>query len=368
MGLPVNLVSSIRKNLLINGNFDFWQRATSFTYSGTGTLGSYSGADRWAYGVSTTNARSGSVVRSTNVPTAAQSGFQSQYSFQHTVTSSFVLGAADYFSTLVQRIEGQNYARIHGGKQCSLNFWFTSTVAGTYPISMTNQTSTRSYVSTFVYAAANVWQYVSIPFLSDTANSYNFDNTIGLAVFICPQAGATYQTSVLNVWQTGNFVNPPTGIQLSSNAGLVFNVAQVSLVEGTSNSSSFARAGNDIANELVLCQRYFEKSYSIDAPLGQANNLSAAIKRYYATTYFVGSSDVSYKVCKRSTSTITFINAQTGVSGSIAEYNGGSVFNASRSVGNSGSNSTNGFTFQSANGDWTAGYFYCLDWTADAEL
>lgn len=42
-----NLISAGRKNILINGNFKIWQRATSHTYSGTAW--EYGSVDRWRY-------------------------------------------------------------------------------------------------------------------------------------------------------------------------------------------------------------------------------------------------------------------------------------------------------------------------------
>ena len=62
----------LETNLVIGGDFSFWQRGTSFS-----TNGGYT-ADRWnqifAGGYTQT------VTQSTDVPTVAQSGFQSRYS------------------------------------------------------------------------------------------------------------------------------------------------------------------------------------------------------------------------------------------------------------------------------------------------
>ena len=55
------------KNKIINGNFDFWQRATSYTYPGGIWL--YGHADRWAGHFDASAA--GTWSRSTNVPDSA---------------------------------------------------------------------------------------------------------------------------------------------------------------------------------------------------------------------------------------------------------------------------------------------------------
>jgi hypothetical protein len=78
-------IDSHCRNLAIGGNFDFWQRGTSFASANSYT------ADRWLVGQSGYTA---GVTRSTDVPTFAQSGFQSLYSFLFTNGTGAAPGTA----------------------------------------------------------------------------------------------------------------------------------------------------------------------------------------------------------------------------------------------------------------------------------
>ncbi len=63
-----------QKNLIINGDFDIWQRGTSFAAAANATFT----ADRWKYIKTGTMVHT--ISRSTDVPTVAESGHLSNYS------------------------------------------------------------------------------------------------------------------------------------------------------------------------------------------------------------------------------------------------------------------------------------------------
>ena len=95
------------RNAIINGNFDIWQRGTSFT-------GNEYGADRWVHnriGTTHTATRQAFTLGQTDVPG------EPTY-FCRTVVSS-VAGAGN-LSVLVQRIED---VRTFAGQQVTVSFW-----------------------------------------------------------------------------------------------------------------------------------------------------------------------------------------------------------------------------------------------------
>jgi len=94
------------RNLLINGDFKVWQRATS------STAANYSGPDRWYYG------NAGTYSRSTDVP----SGQGFQYSNSVKVT------AATTYGVTAQRIEAVNCKHLVG-KSVTASFWL-KTISG----------------------------------------------------------------------------------------------------------------------------------------------------------------------------------------------------------------------------------------------
>lgn len=96
------------RNLLVNGDFKVWQRATS------STAANYSGPDRWYYG------SAGTYSRSTDVP----SGQGFQYSNSVKVT------AATTYGVTAQRIEAANCKHLVG-KNVTASFWLKTITGST---------------------------------------------------------------------------------------------------------------------------------------------------------------------------------------------------------------------------------------------
>jgi hypothetical protein len=102
------------RNKLYNGNFQIWQRNTTFTGIGTNTYT----ADRWATPI---NAGAGStltVSRSTSVPSGA--GFN--YSLQ--IVTAATSGAP---SLIEQRVEAVNASDLVNGTYVTVSFWAIQT-------------------------------------------------------------------------------------------------------------------------------------------------------------------------------------------------------------------------------------------------
>jgi hypothetical protein len=98
-------------------------------------------------------------------------------------------------------------------------------------------------------------------------------------------------------------------------------------LEAGSVASAFER--RPIGTELALCQRYYEKSYSIDVALGTATGTGAA------WAYIQGPSGITnggifivYKVTKRAVVSPTFYSPSTGTSGKIYSAANGTDYNA----------------------------------------
>ena len=69
-------------------------------------------------------------------------------------------------------------------------------------------------------------------------------------------------------------------------------------------------------DELVLCQRYFEKTYAQEVALGNASNFSGAYSARDGTASSVARYyPFNYKITKRATPTITVYNPSTGDTG-----------------------------------------------------
>ena len=245
----------LETNLVIGGDFSFWQRGTSFS-----TNGGYT-ADRWnqifAGGYTQT------VTQSTDVPTVAQSGFQSRYSLLLTngTGASPTSGA---YQEIRHILEGQDYQQIHGRK-ARLQFWCKSSVTGTFSVAFYNNTATRSYVSPFTVNAANTWEKKFIDLTLDSSGTWLFDNGRGLNIIWSLTAGSSFQTSSPNTWLSGDIEGITGQTQWGATSGATFRLSQVMLIPqdftlaGASNVDvPFQRAGRTIQQELAMCQRYCE--------------------------------------------------------------------------------------------------------------
>ena len=115
-----------------------------------------------------------------------------------------------------------------------------------------------------------------------------------------------------------------------------------------------------LQDDLVLCQRYYEKSYDLGTLAGTATNTGgqncvvASVNDLGATTY--------YKVTKRTAPTITPYSPATGTSNAVRNYSSAAdVTGVSTEVSDAGFR-----VYKTAS--FTAGQFCAYQWTASAEL
>jgi hypothetical protein len=234
------------KNRIINGDFTWAQRGTTFTLG----AGAYT-LDRWA----SLRDGNGTVTLSQQPFTAGSApvtGYESQYFLQINCSS---VGTTSYF-TLEQPIED---VRTFANQTVTFSFW-ARVAAGpttTGPYLRFNQNfgsggsaSVTTQSPGFVFT--NEWKRYTYSVLIPSVSGKTIGASSNLAVqFILPTGGAT---GTLQFW----------GMQLEAG-----NVA-----------TPFARAGGSIGGELALCQRYY---YLVTAGAG---NPLAGIGFVASTTVF----------------------------------------------------------------------------------
>lgn len=249
-----------RKNALINGRFDIWQRGTSFANIGNNVYST----DRWLSGFSVTASRY-NVVRSVDVPTVAQAGRVINFSALCTVNiADASIGASDANVPLQQRIEGFNFAPL-AQQPMVLSFWVKSSLAGTYCVGLRNSIFDRSFVGEYTINLANTWEFKTIRVLpSPSAGTWNYTNGHGIDINFTLMAGTTFQTTP-NIWQTGNFFATSNQVNHAAVGGNTFRVTNVQLETGNIATPFEVRS---FGEELALCQRYFEKTYNTDTAPG----------------------------------------------------------------------------------------------------
>lgn len=297
------------KNRIINGAMGIWQRGTSFTSGGSATYT----ADRF-FG----NGSSGTISRSTDVP----AGFT--YSFSNAASSTAYPGIA-------QRIESVNIADC-ASQAITVSFYVkqtSGTAAGlninlAYPTAVDNYSSSTTIVETNVVATMpSSWTRYSYTYTLPA----NVTNGLSATLFV-PSASITATFLI-------------TGIQ----------------VEKGSAVTSFDY--RPYGTELVLCQRYYEKSYAVETAIG--TGLAPGWSSNTLQNIGEGPSGVIFKVTKRANPTMVMYNAVTGVSGSM--YRAGDAASISTTFDYIGVNQVGLVRPTSSNAN-----SYYLHWTASSEL
>jgi len=278
-----------QKNIIINGDFDIWQRGTSFAAAANGTRI----ADRWRY------LKSGAMVhtisRDTDVPTVAESGHLSNYSLKVDCTTIDSSIAAGDYSYIEQRVEGYNFKYL-AQKAMKLSFWHKHTKTGTYCVGYLNSAGDRSYVTEYTQSVTDTWEKAEMDITaSPSGGTWDYTNGIGLKVYFSIATGSTFHGTA-DTWESAEDYGSSNQVNACDNAANNFMLSQVQLEAGSVATDFEIR---DYATELTMCQRYFEILNG--DPILAAN--------VYGTGQCISTSEarcpIMYKVKKRSTPTIT---------------------------------------------------------------
>ncbi|NBV06797.1 MAG: hypothetical protein EBS06_06135 [Proteobacteria bacterium] len=338
------------KNTIINGDFNIWQRGTSFASVSDGTYT----ADRWRYTKVNTTAIH-TISRSTDVPTFAQAGRAFNYSISIDCTTADASVAANDYAAITQLIEGYNFLPL-AQKTFTLSFWVKATKAGIYCLGFMNSAVDRSYVGEYTINAANTWEKKEITIsASPSAGTWNYTNGVGLYVNFTLMSGSTRQGTA-NIWQTGEY-------EATSN--------QVNACDSTSNNLKLCGVGLEVGSvatdfenrsytqELIMCQRHYEKSYEHDVFAGSNSAAGLVSGRAIATTI---DQMVPFKVSKRVAPSLAIYNNVTGAVGSVRNESAGSDISVIPEI-----NGQNSFSIRLASSLSNAQRI-TFHWTASAEL
>ena len=321
------------RNAIINGNFDFWQRGTSFT-------GNEYGADRWVHarlGTTQTATRQSFTVGQTAVPS------EPTYFCRTVVTS--VAGAGN-FCNLIQRIED---VRIFAGQQVTISFWAKADATKNIAVDLAQDFGSGGSPSARVtdigvtkISIGTNWQKVTVTATlpSISGKTLGTDNNDYLQFDIWFDAGSNFNARTDTLGQQSG----------------TFEIAQVQIEAGPV-ATTFER--RPIGTELALCQRYYEKSYSISIVPGTASSGPGVFGTRCSSSNELGT--ISFKQSKRVNPSIILYNWSTGATGSWRDGSG-----ATDKTVTAGSIGESSFAFDvtsSVDGNQILGH-----WTASAEL
>jgi len=280
-----------------------------------------------------------------------------------TSLSAYSVTSTDEFG-IYQAIEGYNMADFAWGtanaKTVTLSFWVRSSLTGTFGGALRNSATSRSYPYSYTISVANTWEQKSVTIAGDTSGTWLTTNGAGIYLSFNLGAGSTLVTTA-NAWATGNYLAPTGATSVVGTNGATFYITGVQLEVGSQATSFDFR---DYGRELILCQRYYEKSY--DIATAAASNTNVGRFQFNANTDSGGniSSTIKFAVSKRTAPTMNAYRLD-GTAGSWVWFTSGSngfatVNFEAQSTGSSG-------LYYGATTAWLPGAA-AGHWTASAEL
>lgn len=348
------------RNLLYNGAMQVAQRGTS-TASIT-TTGYYT-VDRWKSDFNSLGTWTQSVEND------APTGSSFRKSLKMLCTTADASPAAGDYHQFYQVLEGQDLQAFRKGtslaQQFTVSFWVKANVTGTYIFELYDADNTRQVSKSYTISASGTWEFKTLTLPADTTGAFDNDTAASLYCVFWLGAGSNSTSGTLNTsWATLTQANRAVGqVNLASSTNNYWQITGVQLNVGSVAApfefKSFTR-------ELAECQRYYEKSYSIDVAPG--TNTTQGVWYNTMAVDGVGNLDFDINFCvpKRSTTGMTVAFYQsTGTAGS---WNYGRSGATGTTTINFNIASTNrAHCYGSPGGSWAACWMYG-HWVANAEL
>jgi Protein of unknown function (DUF2793) len=301
-----------------------------------------------------------------------------RYALKFTVgTAESALGANDELSVFIP-VEGVRVSRLALGTANaaaqSLGFWFQAHRTGTYSGSIRNVGKTRSYPFTFTVGAADTPTWVSLSgagaIPGDTSGTWAIDTSVGLYVSIC-LAGGSSRVGTANAWAGSDYsgaTGTTNGVAATSDVFYIGNLISLPGIE-LPDSTRAAFIMRPFDQELLLCKRYWEKSYDYATAPGTANVGNGIISVRVPSNTIAVNEDMgscAFRTQKRTVPTVTLYGFG-GTSGTVSNPAGTDLAANSGGVTGGGEN---GFTVRNTSGGsiTTTGTEVIFHWKADARL
>lgn len=323
-----------RKNAVINGNFDIWQRQITFT---TPTSNVYT-ADRWNV---TYDGTIGTFTLSQQLFSLGQTAVPGEPAF-YLQWNQTVAGSTSTIRTIQQRIES---VRSFAGQTCTLSFWAQTDIARNITPTLTQVFGTGGSPSGVVATVGSV--------CSCTNTWTKFTQTFTIPSITGKTLGTTYGSDFLQL----NF-------QLPINTTMTINISQVQLELGSIPTPFEKRP---LYDEFRSCQRYYEKSYDPLIYPG-ASGSAIGLLGYAMTTGLTNSSvihAVRFSVTKRVDPTVTAYSNN----GTVGKLSDASNIDLAASSAVAGFVGTSGYNIVNSSGGTLSSNIQVFHhFTADAEL
>ena len=298
------------RNLIINGAMQVAQRGTSSTVDGFATL------DRFKTASSGTD----------ELPTQAQAdvaagttpytlGFRKCFKLTNGNQTSGA-GASDKIEiqTMLEAKDiansGWNY--LSASSYITLSFWIKSSVAQAFFVRLQTRDGTaQRYKTSTGSLSADTWTKVTKKIPGNSNLQFDDDHNAGLRISFYAFAGTDYSdSSATETWAasaTGNRTSDMTSTWYTTN-NATLRITGVQLEVGSVATDFEHRS---YAQELALCKRYFQMSFT-DNP-GTANTSNDGVILWggsatSSTTSFIGGCFIQHVPSMRATPTVTIFD------------------------------------------------------------
>jgi hypothetical protein len=349
---PVSVSSAFGENVIINGGFDFFQRNTNgSSWTPLSSADDTYCFDRWIALTQSSTVLTSRIapVTGTAAPPGPFCGLMQQSAAQR-------IG-------LLQIVEGVNSFPLRG----------QSITLQAAAMSAANATPFNLHFAILEWTgvADTVTSDVVRDWASTTYTPNNFFLSSGIIV---ASAGLVSLTSGVR-----NSITLTTTISSSCNNLIVFFWTDTTQI-GTKlylfdvdchTGGTRVWSQRPIAQELVLCQRYYEKSYLIDIKPGTVTTAGMCQGWVNPNSYgwFKIPQVHNYLVSKRIAIAPIFYSPHTGVAAKVGEYSAGSVYVADRNAGIASiGNNSYSISWSGSGTEWTGNNYIWHHWAVDAEL
>ena len=260
----------LSKPIIINGNMDIAQRATSKTGLTNGN-GGYHTVDRWRWHE---NGSSSSVwtmtQESLSSGNAYADGFHKALKLDCTTAHSSI-GTGDTLA-IEHRLEKDDLSAFKKGTANALGFtfgfWVKATKTGTNVVEIQDQTNDRTISGTYTISSSDTWEHKIVSFGPDTTGNFGAGTDLGLIIRFYLYAGTDYTSGGLqSSWGAATTTKRATGqVNNADSTSNNFHLTGVQLEVGEFTSSTIPDFQHEsYGDNLARCRRYTQLHMNTDA-------------------------------------------------------------------------------------------------------
>jgi len=239
-----------RRNIVINGAMQVFQRGTSFTSVSSTAFH----ADRFELYLQNTAS-----VYTVTQDSDAPNGFAN--SLKLDVTTADTSTASNEEVKLFHKLEGQDLQQFKKGtsdaEQMTLSFYVKTNKTGVYCVELYDRDNNRDVSASYTVSDTG-WNRYVITFPADTTGAFDDDNASSLEITFWLIAGSAVQGGTLNTsWRSVADSSSATGqVNFADSTDNNWAITGVQLEVGDQATPFEHRS---YAEELELCKRYFQK-------------------------------------------------------------------------------------------------------------